>query len=177
MDDGDFVGGQFHAGIDRRDRGIVPLRDLAEVDVGEDGAAETERLRHAGHVVNRNDAAEDCGEVEDGAGRSLQMRIGHRSVGGAEEHRLRGELLDPATGSDRLVVDADVRMRLLILVEPLRVDRIGEGGAGSVDGRRIGCLRFIRLTRGQDDGEKHCERLEFHAGRVRIAAEVRMQGM
>ena len=40
MDDGDVGRRQLHAGVQLRDRRVVPLRDLAEEDVGEDRPGE-----------------------------------------------------------------------------------------------------------------------------------------
>ena len=44
-----------------------------------------------------------------------------------------GELTDAAARADRLVVDLDVRVQLVVLGEPLRVDRGRERRAGAVD--------------------------------------------
>src|SRR5687768_4065996 len=63
----------------------------------------------------------------------LDLLVVHRPVGGAEVNRALGELADAATGPDGLVVDAHAG-RLGVRVEPLGVDRIGEGGAGAGEG-------------------------------------------
>ena len=43
---------------------------------------------HAGNVVDGHDGAEHRREVQNLARRRLQLLVGHRAVGGAEEHRL-----------------------------------------------------------------------------------------
>ena len=58
-----------------------------------------------GNVVDGHDGAEHRREVQDLAGRRLQLLVGHRAVGRAEEHRLVGDLPDAAARADRLVVD------------------------------------------------------------------------
>ena len=78
------------------------------------------------HVVDRHDGAEHGREVQDLARRRLHLLRRHRPVGRAEEHRLVGELTDAAARADRLVVDLDVRVDLVVLGEPLRVDRVRE---------------------------------------------------
>ena len=97
------------------------------------GAGELELARHARDVVDRHDAAEHGRQVEDRSRRPLQLVVGHRPVARAEEDRLARQLLDAAARADRLVVDLDVGVDLVVLGEPLRVDRVREGGAGAVD--------------------------------------------
>ena len=104
------VRGQVHARVQLRDRRVVPLRDLAEEDVGEHRAGELQLAADVRDVVDRHDRAEHGREVQDLAGRRLQLLVGHRAVGGAEEHRLVGQLPDAAARADRLVVDLHVRV-------------------------------------------------------------------
>jgi hypothetical protein len=64
----------------------------------------------------------------------------------AEENRAVRQLPNPAAGADRLVVDADVRMKLRVLREPLGVDRIRKRGARAIDlcaARAGGVLRLL----------------------------------
>ena len=86
-----------------------------------------------GDVVDRHDAAEDRRQMEDAEAGGGDLIVRHRTVRGAEEDGAGGELADAAARADRLVVDLHVRMHLVVLVEPLRIDRVGERGAGAVD--------------------------------------------
>ena len=89
MHDGDVGARQVHAGVQLRDRRVVPLRDLAQEDVRQQRAGELQLARHARNVVDRHDGAEHGREVQNLARRRQQLIVGHRAVGGAEEHGLR----------------------------------------------------------------------------------------
>ena len=141
MDDGDVAGRELHAGVERRKVGVVPFRDGAGENLAEHRAAELQLRIQPRNVVDGHDGAEDRGEVEDRSGRGLQLLVVHRAVGRAEEHGLVDQLLDAAARADRLVVDADVRVQLVVLGKPLRIDRVREGGAGTVDLQRLGAAR------------------------------------
>ena len=67
------------------------------------------------------------------SGRGLELLVVHRLIGRAEEDGPARQLADAGAGSERLIVDADVRVQLVVLGEPLRVDRIRERRAGAVD--------------------------------------------
>ncbi len=103
-----------------------------EVDVREHLAREL-HLRHAFEVVDRHHRPERGGEVQDGSGRALGLLFGHRRIRGAEEHRAAAQLPDAAAGSDRLVIDPDLRVQPFVFGKPLRIERIGKRGAGAVD--------------------------------------------
>src|SRR5881394_1675524 len=109
MDDGNVGGGELHARIECGNVRVIPLRDGAGEDFSEHGASELQLRIETLDVVNGHHGAEHRGEVEDGAGRGLQLFVVHRAVGRAEEDGPVGDLLDAAAGSDRLVVDPDVR--------------------------------------------------------------------
>ena len=51
-------------------------------------AGELQLGAHAGQVVDRHVGAEHGREVQDLAGRRGELLVGHRAVGGAEEHGL-----------------------------------------------------------------------------------------
>src|SRR3954469_10332688 len=132
--DGDLAAREVRVGVALGDRGVVPLRDLAEEDVGDGLAVELEALVDALDVVGHGDRAEHARDVDRVAlllgGRDLLVL--HRGVGGAEVDGAGGELGDPATRADALVVDGQA----LLLLEargPLLVDREREGGACAVD--------------------------------------------
>ena len=128
--------GSLSAGIEIRDRLVVPFLDLAEVDVGEQRARELDRARRdAFDVHDRHDAADDRRKLHE-AGR-LQILGLQRHVGRAEVDGLGLDLRDAAARADRLVVHADVGL-LLVRLRPLGVDGIRKrrAGAGDVDCRR-----------------------------------------
>ncbi len=83
-----------------------------------------------GQVVGHTHRAEHGGHVHDVALYGGDLLVGHRPVGGAEVHRALGKLTDAAAGPDRLVVDLHAGL-LGVRIEPLGVERCGEGGPGS----------------------------------------------
>ena len=138
MHDSDVRGGKLRARVFPGHGRVVPLLDLAQEDVGEEGPAEAQLGGQAGQVVGGHHAPQDRGQVDDRARSGLQLLFGHGPVGGAEEDRLVGELADAAARADRLVVDPDVGTDLVVLREPLRVDGVRERGARAVDLPRSG---------------------------------------
>ncbi len=150
--DGDVLARKVDAGIDGLDGRVVPLRDLAEEDIGEDLAGEAEVAAHAGNVVDGDDAAQDGREVRDAEAGRRDLLVGHRAVGGAEEDRTGAELADAAARADGLIVDLHVRVQLVVVAEPLRIDRVGERCPRSVD---LHVLRDRRKR--QERHREHCE--------------------
>src|SRR5271154_3989669 len=65
-------------------------------------------------------------------GIGLDLIVIHRAVRSAKIYRAFGHLLDARAGAYRLIVDLDVSEFLVVLVEPLGVDRIGETGARAI---------------------------------------------
>ena len=63
-----------------------------------------------------------------------ELLVGHRHVGGAKVHRTFGKLADSAAGTDGLVVDLDIGVRLMKFLKPLLINRGREGGSRRVDG-------------------------------------------
>src|SRR5690606_467180 len=63
-----------------------------------------------------------------------QVAVSQVSLGGAPVHRLLQELGDPATGADALVVDGQSGVHAdRVGVDPVLVERGGEGGSGALD--------------------------------------------
>ena len=136
-DDRDQLVGQLDARIEIGDRLLVPLLDLAEVDVGEHGSRELHRAgRDAFDVHDRHDAADDRRKLHEAGG--LQVLGLERHVGRAEVDGLGLDLGDAAARADRLVVHADAGL-LLVRLGPLGVDRVRKrrAGAGDVDRRGV----------------------------------------
>src|SRR5579862_3756649 len=59
----------------------------------------------------------------------------YRHVAGAEVHRAGLQLADAAAAADRLIVDLNVGVLVVVLAEPLLVNGIGEGRPGPVQFR------------------------------------------
>ena len=143
----DVHGGQLHAGVERRDPLVVPAGDAAHEDLHQHVPVELEPgLTQRRKVVGHDHGAEHGRQMQHVAVDGGDLRLVHRPVGGAEVHRALGELADAAAGADGLVVDLHAGL-LVVGVEPLRIDRIGERGAGPVQGlgsercRRAAALR------------------------------------
>ena len=152
VDDGDRPVGQGDARVELLDGGVVPLGDLAQVDVGEDGAGELELAgRDPLDVHHRHHAAHDHRELHQAG--LVQLGGLERLVGGAEVDGLGLDLLDAAAGADRLVVHADAGLGL-VGVRPLGVDRVREGGAGAGDVGRPGRGGGHQAGRDQDGGNE-----------------------
>src|SRR5207244_8165703 len=121
--------GQAYAGVQRGDRRVVPRFDVTEEDLGGGDAVQFQPRVEARNVVGDHDPAENRGQLDIRTRERLDLVGLQRCVRGAEVHGLGGELLDPAPRADRLVVDLRARLDLLEVLEPLLVDRIGEGRA------------------------------------------------
>ena len=129
--------GQLDAGVEVLNRLVVPLLDLAEVDVGQHRAAEDQRLLDLFQIVGGDDRAHDERNMDDLAAdllRLLQLFVVHGAVGAAEVEGLGGHLLDAAARADRLVIDLDA-LGLVVLGRPLRHHRVHERGPAAVDAR------------------------------------------
>jgi hypothetical protein len=168
MDDGDLLGRKAHRRIVLGQRGVVPLGDLPEEDVGEHLAGELELGVDSGKVVDGNHRAQDRRKVQDGSGGRELLLGRHRSVGGPEEDRLVRELPDAPSRADRLVVDRHVGMELVVFGEPLRIDRVGERRAGAVDLHGRGDRRRRRGAAENQEQDQEDPREHLHRHRPRL---------
>ena len=62
-----------------------------------------------------------------------QLFVFHRAVAGPKVNGSSRDLGDAATATDRLVVDFDVRMLLMILIKPFGINGIRESGACAIE--------------------------------------------
>src|ERR1700675_930963 len=69
--------------------------------------------------------------------KGFQLFVIHGAVGGAEIHGALGYLLDPTAGTYGLVIDLNVSVFFVVLVEPLGIHGVGEGGTCARDGKCI----------------------------------------
>src|ERR1700753_4050507 len=90
----------------------------------------------------------------------LHLLVVHRAVRGAEINGAFGNLLDPGAGADRLIVDLNVTVSLVVFVEPLGVNGVGESSACTVD-QKI-ALRVERDCSGEND-DKQSGKLSKHS--------------
>ena len=158
--DGDVGVGQPGAGVEDGKGRVVPLGDLAEEDLRENGAGELQpRAVEPRHVVGDGDGAEVNGDLERGAApRAGEVGGAGGDVGGAEVDLPGGEAGDAGAAADRVVADRGGRMGLLVggerEVEERRVE--GRPGAGQVGhgrgARRGGAGRGAR-ARGERGGQ------------------------
>ena len=89
MNDDDRLVGQVDSRICLGERGIIPRRNLAQENIGEQLRRKFQLFGDTGNVVRRNVGAEDGRNVQDlGFGLS-QLLVGHWAIGGAKINRAR----------------------------------------------------------------------------------------
>ena len=126
--------GRVTPGVGGRDRRVVPFRDLAEEEVRDDVGRHLQRCRQPSQVVghdHRTEGRRDLDRLTVG-GRRGDLRVLQEGIGGAEVDRVVGPLLDAAAGADRLVVELDAALGVVVLAH-LREQREDEGRAGTVE--------------------------------------------
>src|SRR5712691_8822947 len=89
-------------------------------------------LSNRRHVVGNDNRPKHCRNVKDLARRCFQICIAHGRVRSAEVDSLRLNLFDAAARSDRLIVNAYVRMKLAVFTDPFLIKRIRKRGAGAL---------------------------------------------
>src|SRR5205085_7689805 len=133
--DVDVARRQRHAFVGRGDGWVIPLLDLAEVDAGDGFGRELQVAGDALNVVGEDDGAEYRRNVQELALGFGELIVFHRSVRAAEVHSLFRDLLNAGARAYRLIVESHAGVSLVIFVEPLLVNGIGEGRAGALDAR------------------------------------------
>ena len=113
MHDDDRGGRQLDIRIHRLDRRVVPHLDLAEENIGNEGAGQLELAGlDAFNVDDGNGAADHGGKLHQAE--LIELLARHRIVGRAEIDRLGRNLLDAAARADRLVIHRIARGSLVI---------------------------------------------------------------
>ncbi len=131
MHDGDVGVRQLHVRVELLDRRIIPLGDLAGVDLGQRLAVETQLARlNALEMYDRYNAAHDHRELQQAV--LVQLIFFQRRIRRTEIDGLGFDLLDTATGADGLVVELHAGL-LLVGLRPLRIHRVRERRASAVD--------------------------------------------
>ena len=129
VNDDDGLIGKVDPRVRFGNRGIIPAGDLTQEYTGQGLRGELQFRVHAGNVVGRNHRAQHGWNVQDlGLGLG-QLLVGHGAIAGAEVHSLRQDLTNAAAAADRLVVELDIRMGLVVFAEPLLVHRIRKSSA------------------------------------------------
>ena len=111
------MSGSLTPGVELGDLRIVPLADLAEIDVGQRLPRQPQRRADAGQVVGDGRTAERHRNLQHRLLGAPELFGVHRNVGGAEVHVFSRELLDAAAAADGLVVDGHVGPLLVVNVE------------------------------------------------------------
>jgi len=118
---------QGQARVQRLDGGVIPVGDLAQVDVSQHSArqlqlagGQTLDVDHGHHTTNHG------GELHQALG--LEVIVAQRGIGRTEIHGLGFDLADAGTRTHRLVVDLDAG-GLVVISSPLRVEGSREAGA------------------------------------------------
>ena len=63
---------------------------------------------------------------------SRDLFVFHRAIARPEVNRARGHLCDSAAAPNGLVVDLNIRMQIVVLIEPLGINWVRERGACAV---------------------------------------------
>ena len=133
------LSGRLDAGVHPLDLRVVPLRDFTQVHFADRFGIEFQFSRlHAGNIDHQHDAAHHGRELEQVVFREKFRRLGR--VGCAEVNRPLRDLLDPAAGTDGLVVQLYARY-LVVFICPCGIHGIGERCARAV--QHLLCLRLI----------------------------------
>ncbi len=109
---GDIHAGELEAGVELFDRRIIPLLDLAKIDVSNDGAAKNQLTRlNARQVVHQVFACNRRRELNQSIFFQFFRFEGH--IAGAKRHRAGLDLSNTATRPDALIVDLGASLFLI----------------------------------------------------------------
>ena len=131
VDRGDLEVREVLAGVDAPQTRVIPVRDLAEIDVGQDRTGDPQVVLDAVDVVHNGRRGEHPRDLDAAAARrELIDRKGR--VAGAEVDCLVRDGGDAAATADRVVGDLDLLCRLVALL-PDGDQRRRERGAGALE--------------------------------------------
>ena len=126
MHDRNVLIGQGLARVQRRQLGVVPLSDLAQIHFGQHGACDTQLARfETFQIHHRHGSADDGGELHHAV--AIEISAGDRRVCGTESHRFCTDLADATRGTDRLIIQAGAGV-FFIGFCPLGIHRKRERG-------------------------------------------------
>ena len=150
MHDGDRLVRQLDLRIQLLDRRVIPGLDVAEEDLGERRTIDGQiAWLDAVEIDDRHDAAHHHRKL--GETHFVELLARQRCIAGTESYGFGFDLLDAATGTDRLIVQS-VAGCFFVVIGPFGIDRIREGraGTGNVGG-------FGRSKRGGSDDANGCQ--------------------
>ena len=131
VDGRDGLVGELEPRVQIGDRRVIPLLDLAEVDVCEHRTGQLHVAGlDAGDIHHRNHAADDGGELDQPVPGEL-FRL-ERHVARSEVHGLGGDLFETCPGPDGLIVHLGTG-GLVVGFRPLRIQRRRKGRARAHD--------------------------------------------
>src|SRR5690606_23276616 len=126
--------GKLYAFVHRGNAAIVPLFDLTQKDVHHDIRIEMDGLVDSGKIVGNYNCSHRRWDVVQLPLRIFDICVSHRRVRRAEVHSLLHYLTNATTRSYRLVIDANVRMKLVVFAHPLGIERVRKSCACSLEG-------------------------------------------
>src|ERR1019366_7456274 len=136
MNHDDVVVGQFDPRVVLYQLGVIPLGNAAKKDARQSGWCEVQFDSDSRDIVGWHVGAKHRRKVKRAAAPLFsevrELRIGHRAIAGAEIDSTFCGLLYSAPGANRLIVELDIWMHLVVLVEPLGIHWVRERGPRSV---------------------------------------------
>ena len=131
----DILVGKSYSRIGGGDGFVIPVGDLAQKDSSQHLGCKFQLPGHAGYVVSGNIGTQHRRCVQNLDLCLFQLVIRHGAIAGAKVDRTGDHLSDSPAASNRLVIDLDIRMELVVLAKPLRIDWIGKGSTCSIQRR------------------------------------------
>src|SRR5262249_38684327 len=129
----DPVVGQIDIRVGILDFRIIPLRDLAKEDAGERFRREVQFLADAWNVIYSDVGTEDRQEMTDLVLRLTELLIRHRAIGGAKIDGTLQKLANATSGTNRLVINLNIRMQIMVFRKPLGIYRVRERRPSAID--------------------------------------------
>src|SRR5205807_2021458 len=135
-------GGKLGSGVDLGQGRIIPFLDFPQKNVGQNLSREVDLALDGGKIVSRDIRAEHCGNMEKLEGSAFELLIGHGAIAGAEVDRAGLNLFNAAAAANRLIVDLNVGMQIVVFAEPLGINWIGKSSARPGQICLCGCAAY-----------------------------------
>ena len=111
---------------------VIPGSDLAEEYASDCFGSELHFPGNAGNVIGGDDGPQNSRDVQNLDLRLAQLLVGHWAVASTEVNGAGQHLADSAAAADRLIVDLNLGVGLVILAKPLGIHRIRKSCARPV---------------------------------------------
>ena len=131
MDHDDRLIGQVDAGIFFGERRVIPGCNFSLKNSCQRLRRELQFATYARYVIGGYDCAQHGGNMQNSGLGLRELLVGHRSVGSTEVNCSRQHLSN--TAADRLIVELNVRVRLVVFTEPLLINGVRESSTRAVD--------------------------------------------